>query len=314
MRALSARFRRRVAPALGVLLVQLWIFSAWADEQNGVLKPMSLEVGFTKYAFLNVNRNDAEAAFKAFLQVVGRQHGYDVTAKVRVFDDVSAFEAAVKAGSMDLVIVDSWRYLAMDIHKLATPFFITSDRGKIGKRYVLLTRQGSNLNTLADLRGKDIAQIEVTNSNLGRPWLETLLLANRLGTSETFFGRVESVGKPSAAVLPVFFGNKHACLVDESGFDIMKELNPQVGKGIQVVVASEPLVDAVICLRNSSWSSEKFKRDLIQALGDLHREPVGQQILTLFKVSQLLPYQETHLDNVMKLRMTYEKLCKENTP
>jgi ABC-type phosphate/phosphonate transport system substrate-binding protein len=298
--------------ALGPLIALLWVFPAWADGQSGALKPMPLEVGFTKYAFLNVNRNDAEASFKAFLQTVGRQRGYDLTAKVTVFDDAPAFETAVKSGSIDLVIIDAWRYLAMDIQKLVTPFFVSSDRGTFGKKYVLLTRQGSSLKTLPDLRGKTFLQIEVTNTNLGRPWLETLLLESRLGAPETFFGRVEGVGKPSAAVLPVFFGNKDACLVDEPGFEIMKELNPQVGKGVQVMVASELLTDALICLRNSNWSSEKFKRDLIEILGNLHGEPAGQQILTLFKVSQLIPFQDTYLDTVRKLRMRHEKLHKEN--
>jgi phosphonate transport system substrate-binding protein len=110
-------------------------------------------------------------------------------------------------------------------------------------------------------------------------------------------------------VLPVFFGNRDACLVDEPGFEVMKELNPQVGRGVQVFKASELLADALICLRGSTWSSEQFKGDLIKILGELHAEPVGQQILTLFKVSQLLPFEEKQLDTVRKLRVTYERLC-----
>jgi ABC-type phosphate/phosphonate transport system substrate-binding protein len=292
----------------GWILLLVWSGTALGSEVGSPLKRMPLEVGFTRYAFLNVNRNDAEAAFKAFLHAVGQQRGYDVTANVRVFDGLPEFEAAVKAGTIDLAIIDSWRYLAMDIQKLVTPRFITADRGRSGKRYVLLTREGSDLKTLADLRGKGIVQIEVTNSNVGRPWLETLLMEHRLGTPQAFFGRVESVGKPSAAVLPVFFGTKAVCLVDEPGFEIMKELNPQVGKGVRVMMASEPLADALICLRSSSWTSEKFKRDVIEILGELHLEPSGQQILTLFKVSQLLPFEESQLETVRKLRARHEKL------
>lgn len=312
MRMLSARIHRWTVTALVALMVLPLIFPASADGEKGDMKAMPLEVGFTKYAFLNVNRNDVEASFKAFVQAVGRRRGYDLSARVKVFEDAPEFEAAIKSGSMELVIIDAWRYLAMDIHKLVTPLYITSHQGKFGKKYLLLTPQGSNVKTLSDLRGKDFVQVEVTNSNLGRPWLETLFLENRLGTPQTFFGRVESVGKPSAAVLPVFFGTKDACLVDEPGFEIMKDLNPQVGKGVQVVMASEALADGLICLRNENWSSEEFKRDMIEILGELHVEPAGQQILTLFKVSQLLPFQEAHLDSVKKLRMRYEKSRKEH--
>jgi hypothetical protein len=125
---------------------------------------------------------------------------------------------------------------------------------------------------------------------------------------------MESVGKPSAAVLPVFFGKKQACVVDESGFDVMTELNPQVGKGLQTVAVSEPLVDGVLCLNSSGWSSETYKQDVIKALGELHLEPAGQQILTLFKTDQLIPFQEKYLETARNLWARHERLRKEGKP
>jgi ABC-type phosphate/phosphonate transport system substrate-binding protein len=133
-----------------------------------------------------------------------------------------------------------------------------------------------------------------------------------LGSLERFFGRVDVVGKPSSAVLPVFFGNKHACLVDKLGLEIMKELNPQVGTKLQVVAASEPYADNVLCLSKDGWASETHKQNTIRALAELHLEPAGQQILTLFKVVKLAPFQEQHMDTVKKLRMRYEKLRTEH--
>lgn len=314
MRPLSTKFRRRVAPVSGVLLAFLWVAASWADIPNAELRKESLSVGFTRAAFANMNRNDVEAGFKALAETLGRRRGYLITPSTRLFEEPSAFEGAIRDGSVRLAIIDSWRYLSMNLAGLATPSFIATERGKLGKKYVVLTRQGSGLNTLADLRGKDIAEYEVAGSSMGRSWLESLLRANRLGTHEAFFGRVESVGKPSAAVLPVFFGKKHACLVDEPGFDIMKELNPQVGKGLQSVALSEPLVDAVLCLSDSGWASEEFKRDLLQALGELHLEPAGQQILTLFKLDQLIPYKEAYLDTVRKLRPPRDQIQKKVAP
>lgn len=308
MRAILARFGLFGALLPAALMTLLWYGSGRAGASESPPNAIALNIGFTRYAFLHVNRNDAEASFKAFIQTVGRQRGYNMMTKVHVFDDAPAFEAAVKSGAIDLVIIDSWRYLAMDIHKLVTPHFITAHQGAHGKRYFLLTRQGSSVKTLEDLRGKSLTMIEVTNTNVGRPWLETLLMENRLGSPANFFGSVESVGKPSAAVLPVFFGNRDACLVDEPGYEIMKELNPQVGKGVQILKASEPLADALLCLRSSTWSSEPFKEDLVKILSELHKEPVGQQILTLFKVSQLLPFEEKQLETVKKLRADYERL------
>ena len=314
MRTLSAKFHRRVAPVLGVLLTVLWIAPSWAKEPSGELKKESLSVGFTPRAFANMNRNDLEAAFKALAETLGRKRGYLITSSTRLFEETSAFEAAIKDGSVRLAVMDAWTYLSMNLGGMVTPSFVATEQGKLGKRYVVLTRQGSGLNTLPDLRGKDIAEYLVAGSSMGRFWLESLLRTNRLGTHETFFGRAESVGKTSAAVLPVFFGKKDACLVDEKGFDIMKELNPQVGKKVQAVAVSDTFVDGLLCLSNSGWASETFKRDLIQALGELHLEPAGQQILTLFKFDQLIPYEEGYLDTVKRLRTANDHAQKRASP
>jgi phosphonate transport system substrate-binding protein len=297
-----------VPPALGALLVLLWIAPTWSDDRKGGLRPASLQVGFSNVAFLKVNRNDIEASFKALTETLGRRRGYLINSKTELFDDISAFKAALKRGTINLAIIDPWTCLSMDIGGVAAPLFVSMAQGKVGKKYVVLTRRGSGLNTLADLRGKEITEHVAINSTMGRPWLETVLLENRLGTPETFFGRTESVEKPSAAVLPVFFGKKHACLVDEPGLDLMKELNPQVGKELQAVAVSEPFLNGVICLSNAGWASETFKLDLIQTLGELHLEAAGQQILTLFKTDQLIPFQEKHLDTVRQLRAKHDHL------
>lgn len=314
MRILTAHFRRASAPALGALGALLWLAQAQAAGPGPGLTSESLSVGFSQAAFLNVNRNDAEAGLKALAETVARRLGYLVASKTQLFEEASTFEAALKNGTVNLAVIDSWKYLGMHIDGVATPVFTSMEQGKVGKEYVLLTRRGSGLNTLADLRGKEIAEFEATNFTLGHVWLETLLLENRLGNHHQFFVSVESVGKPSAAVLPVFFGKKQACVVDSAGLELMKELNPQVGHALQIVAVSERLVDGILCLSNNGWTNEVFKRDVIRALGELHLEPSGQQLLTLFKAGQLIPFKEAHLETVRKLRQRHDQLQHQLQP
>ena len=274
----------------------------------GGLKRESLSVAFTEAAFQNVNRNDAEAAMKTFARTVGRRFGYLVQPTTQVFEQIRPLEIALQDGSVQLAILDVWRYLSMDVAALPTPVLTSMEQGKVGKRYVVLTRRGRGFKTLADLKGAEIMEFETTNFTLGRFWLETLLMEGRLGSHQTFFRRLEKVGKPSTAVLPVFFGKKDACLVDLSGFEVMKELNPQVGAGLEVVAMSEVLVDGVICVSKKGWSSETYQRDVLRTLGELHLDAGGKQILTLFKVDQLIPFEETHLETVRRLRKKYDEL------
>ena len=296
--------------AVGLLLV----FAAIRPTASAELKQGVMNVGFTKSCFLGLNRNDAEASFKAFLATVGRQAGYDLQSRVHIFEDMQSFEAAIKRSEVHLAILDSWQYLSMDIRQAMDPFFIPVPKDAVGRNYVVLTRQGSGLNGLGDLRGKGLTQLDMGSATMGRPWLETLLRVNGLGAAEGFFGRIEVVGKPSSAVLPVFFGNRHACLVDMLGFEVMKELNPQLGYSLQVVAASEPCVDNVICLSRDGWGSETRKQDTVRALEEMHLEPAGQQILGLFRVAKLIPFQEAHLDSVRKLWTAHEHSGKGDKP
>lgn len=301
---------------LDLVVALVLILAVWpgCPGQAAQSTPAYFGVGFSASGFINVDRNDAEAGFKAILGSVVRKRKYNLDTRLKVFDQDSAFEAAIKDGTVMLAIIDAWSYLTMDLRAVAKPFFVSTVNGNTGRRYVILTRRESGLKTLADLRGKDIVEFRGANASLGQPWIETLLFENHLGTPESFFGRVDVVGKATYAVLPVFFGKKPACLVDEPGFDIMKELNPQVGQALQVVAISEPFVNAVICLSNSGWVDEQAPKDMILALGELHLEPAGQQILTLFKTGQLVPFQEKHLETVRKLRTTYERSRTKKNP
>ena len=299
---------------LPLLMVLPALIAAKAAETNDGLIPVTLNVGFIRTCFLNVNRADAEGAFKALAETVGRKRGYHTTTQTQIYDTKEEIEAAITNGTINLAIVDSWKYLSMDLKGFMKPYFVSSEQGQAGKKYFLLTRRGSGLDSLVSLRGKEITELEMANSNAGKAWLDTLLLENHFGAQTDFFGEVEFVGKPALAVLPVFFGKKTACLVDHFSFDVMSELNPQVGKDLQAIATSEPFAENVICLSDTGWDSEKAKTGLIEILADLQSEPAGRQILTLFKIGPMIPFQEAQLDTVRQLRAKFEQLRKASMP
>jgi ABC-type phosphate/phosphonate transport system substrate-binding protein len=269
-------------------------------------------VGITRGAFRNVNPNDAAAAYTVFLETIGRRHGQHFKASTQIFDDPGAFETMIRGGSLHLSVVGAWDYLSMHIDDVAKPSFAVTENGQVGRRYLILTRRDSGLNALPDLRGKSLVKLDYASVGAALHWLDTLLAAGRLGSQERFFGSVEVVGKPSAAVLPVFFGKKSACVVDESSFKIMKELNPQVGLELQVVAISERFADILVCVRERGWPSDALRAETMQALTDLPQDPGGRQILTLFKIDHLVPFRDEYLDTIRQLRAAYAKLKSED--
>ncbi|MBI4661313.1 MAG: PhnD/SsuA/transferrin family substrate-binding protein [Verrucomicrobia bacterium] len=269
-----------------------------------------LTVGFAKKAFAGMNRNDVEASFKAFLVTVGRRRGFDLVVRTLVFEDSLDFEAAIRSAKVHIGIVPSWDYVTMHLSGFADPGFVAVDQQGILSEYLVLARREGGPRSLADLRGQSIVVLESVNTYSSWPWLQTLLLERQFGTPETFFGTVEKVAKPSGAVLPVFFGNHAACIVDRAAFDIMNELNPQIGQRLQVVLVSPPLLDAVICLNRSGWIAPEHREAASLGLAEFDAEPQGQQILALFKVHKFVPFKPEYLDNMRKLRAEYDRLAK----
>ncbi len=296
------RSGRKLSLARALLIVAAALVAGEGSEVSGQTAPVIFHVGFTESSFARVNQNDAEAAFKVFIKTVGGKRGYTLDAQVTTFDDLDVFQNRIRSGPLHLAVISTWDYLSMDIGKAMDPMFVTEDQGRTLREYVLLTRRGAGVDSMAALRGRKMVALQTTGARLGAYWLESLLIDEGLGSVEDFFGSLDRVTQPNQAVLPVFFGKADACVVRRSGFALMKELNPQIGRKLQEVAVSAPLLDSALLVARSGWEAPEHRTDSIEALAELHEEPVGQQVLTLFKVDRLRAFEPDQIKSVIALR------------
>ena len=203
----------------------------------------------------------------------------------------------------DGVIFESWNYLLLENADWLEPMFLSSVEGQIATRYLLIGQKDHGFEQLDGLKGKSLNIFYATNSEPGHYWLQTKLREKHLGRPEDYFGRVEYKTEPAAAVLPVFFGKTDTALIAENKLELMIELNPQL-TNLKPVVISQPLVSGVTCLNRFGWTSDSFRKNVILAMEELHLSPAGQQILTLFKMDQLSPYERHHLDTMRSLQQS----------
>jgi phosphonate transport system substrate-binding protein len=153
--------------------------------------------------------------------------------------------------------------------------------------------------------------LDSTNASTGRHWLRTEVMALGAPGPEAFFGRFEVKSKVSQIVLPVFFGRADACVVDRSGFRIMREMNPQVGRRLKVLKESEPYLDTIACVRVGGWDAPHYRQDLIRALEEMDEEPAGQQIMNLFRFDSMKRFEDGHIETLRKLRRRHDALAAE---
>lgn len=257
-----------------------------------------IRVSSIQSAFLGSNENDAATAFKSFARIIGKQKGYDMEISISTFKDVSQLMALPEDKRPHIVILGSWSFLKIEKEGWLTPIATTSiGEGQACSPYQILVPEDSTAQTIEDLRGKTINILFRPQTQIGVPWLRSILATNNLGTLDSFFADTLMENDPMKAILPVFFGQRDAGLIPTEKFQLMAELNPQLNK-MRAIAVSKPLIRGITSFNRKGWDSPKIKQDMIDAILELHLSPIGQQILHLFKTDRIIAYQPKDMDTV----------------
>ena len=279
-------------------LLALGFLSSGAGPAVAAPVQDTLRVVFASNMFTAVNRSDALASGKVWIETVGRRRGINLEVMVNSYDSTEDLRATLRRRSADLFILRSVDYLALgkDQAKLDL-LFAPQVGGTTMRDYLLLMRRDRRV-SLADLRGKNILLLKTGGASLPRPWMEGLLRSAGLGSLKSFSPTSREVDKASAAILPVFFGNADACVVDSRSFELMKELNPQIGISLEICQRSPLYLETVICVRRD-YSAQRA--NLIAGLTDLHEDAAGRQILMVFKIDRVVPFDKRALQSLITM-------------
>ncbi len=295
------RCLRRIAALCGSLSLALPQLPAAPEPAS--TEPQVLRLALSANVFRNTNVNDATAAYRVFLERLARRKGYQIRVETEIYDDDRSYQQALNRDDrpLHLSVLIAWHYLQMDLPPSIHPRWMVTENEQPGRAYLVLARRDRNWQSLADLRGRSITWLEFAHSSVTTDWMATLLHEQQLPEAGQFFGEIVPSPKASAVVLPVFFGTKDACLVDEYSFQLMGELNPQVSRSLVPLARSDRLADVLICLNESPWATEAFKQDIAAAITELHLNTDGRQILTLFGIRRIVPFDPAHLESARAL-------------
>jgi hypothetical protein len=240
-------------------------------------------VGFTTAMFAGVNANDARAAIGVWAETIAQSRGLRLETSTEMYDDLDELGRDMDAGKVHVVTLSVEQY-----RRLRRPQFgsilLGGRGGQFREEFLLLVRKGG-FARLADLRGRSLVTLEGTSYDMAVAWLESLLLDTGLGPTTGFFGPMTTATKPSRAVLPVFFGQQDACLINRHGYELMTELNPQLGTTLTALALSSPMVHSFVVFDRHYAPGSRAA--VLQSLLALHETPRGQQVLSLFGLDRL---------------------------
>lgn len=256
-----------------------------------------LGIAFSRQEFGPADLNDVIAATQVWITQFMADIGRSEVASTYVFEDVDEAVRGVEQGRIDLLVIPPTQFLEARNRVELEPLMVSFVGGKQGHAFGLIARKGT---TLQDLCGQDLLVHPTGAESLPILWLRSLLLDHDLPDPEACFGQIRQVDRVGSAVLPVFFGKIGACVVSLGSFETMRELNPQLGRELEVLELSAPIVSNIFCVPPSI--NEEFGDAMDTGLRSLGETPEGRQLLTLFGMPEMVHYRDEYLDLVKELQ------------
>jgi len=265
---------------------------AWA----GV--PVPIRVGVSTDILMDVSRKDAQASFEIWMKELTKDGATASEARSVFLDDPGAMAAAIQRNEVDLVLLPILTFLQFERLPLEPVRVGLAARASLDVE-LLLVRRDSVPAGLADLAGKRLMLQPGAVGTISQLWLDVLLAKQGLPEAMRFFGQIRQGMRASQVVLPVFFRQAEAAVVKEASFATVGEMNPQVSKEMVTLARSPDLLHGVVCF-NKQIAPEP-RRLLTDGLQRMETSPAGRQILTLFRVRRLPPFNPSQLDGVRGL-------------
>ena len=287
---------------LGIFFITsflLFCCPGWSGERTQSSTEY-VRVGYAAALFSEVDAKDAQLAIEVWTNELSKM--LQLKPKACIITDYASVAPLIRKQELDLIALPALDYLAMRNRLDVEPVLVGVTNGRVGEEYVLLVNRKYNLSQANHLQGKIITvQTSHGTDTIPLLWLDTLLTKQGLPKSAAFFKQIKPVSKPSQAVLPVFFNKADACLVTRDAFNTMAELNPQIGESLMVIAGSPRYLRGLLAIRNSL--NKAMKQKIIEGALNLSTYPRGGQILKLFLLHEVVPFQQTYLKNLEELAL-----------
>lgn len=281
-----------------------------SGEHTPTLYPKVFRFGVLSL-FSGVNQKDARVAIELNLMKDNRKEFPDLKVRIVIIPDVSSAARLFHQRRLHGIALTSSDYLALkEQAPMVTPLFFSSRQEKPLEAYVLLvSNRVASIDHLSTLGRRRLVMEKIGKTNIGQLWLDAVLWEHGKGESKSFFSDIRKEFKAARMVLPLFFGQAEACLVPESVFRTMTELNPQIGQRLKVLKRSPGFVRSVTC------AVENLDPKMIAAMKRnattfLHTV-TGQQMMMIFQCRSHHLYDPDFMKATERIYQLHRQIHKE---
>lgn len=267
-------------------------------------EPYKLIAGSSVLGYLENEKQNVNLGFNSvFNELLSSEN---IVCQFKNFGSSDELSAAIKSNQVNAFFGSPIEFIKSEAAFLPTPIVSGIFANHLKSKILLIVRKDSGIDSLQQLKGKVLSTQKWVSGDIGGLFLETLLLENKLPTTQRFFAETLSVDTSNKAMVDLFFNKVDVALITEDQYEIATELNPQLKAQTKVLIASEPYLVLVTALTKSTPTQEA--NAIKNSLLTVNKTAKGRRILGLMKVQNFQEISSSDLDNVRALIEKNKKL------
>lgn len=287
------------------------IFSGFqaAQSQSSSGKMEIYGVAFLRSMYNDINYNDAKAALKVYIDELQNRLITGYKMKPVMFDDVEDLLKNFSKENLADVTLNPVDFLKYKSKLSLYPVLVSSGYKSPFENYLILVRKDGGVKTINGLAGKKFGIMQTGENSIPIMWLDVELNKKKIlfRDNKKFFERITFGKSESQLILSLFFKQIDVCLVSNTAFETMIELNPQIKDQLTILAASPGYITEVSSF-TKKFKSSKYSTDLFNTLLKLDNYTAGKQLFALSKTAKIIPYKEEYMTSIKELISEYEKL------
>ncbi len=239
-------------PLFYIIILSLGI--SFAQNSSNEKQPNQIKLIISLNSFHNAKTEDAQAIAEILANHIKKLHNLNYQFEVKTPVSMEEIENAFGT-DFDCSILTTEEFLNLQNKLPLEPINTNYTNGNIGYKYLLLVNKDDNITDIRQLKNESINILARETQKAPFLWVEKLLRENGLKDYKKFFKSVSVDYKATNVVLPVFFGKIKACIVTESSYNLLCELNPSIKSKLKVLQSTDNILLGMVCLNKNKNQS-----------------------------------------------------------